>query len=173
MKMDEGMDTGPVFARGELPIDPADTSASLHEKLAALGGSCCASTCRRTCGASGRRCRSRAEGVVMAPMIKKEDGRLDFTRPAAELERRLRAFTPWPGAFTQFDGALLKVQAAKVGAGTGAPGEILRASAEGIEVATAQGSLVLTSLQPEGKKPMTAQQFLSGRKVVAGDRPFR
>ncbi len=172
MKMDAGMDTGPVFARGELAIGPDDTSASLHDKLSVLGGALLEEHLLPYLRGERPPVPQATEGVVMAPMIKKEDGRLDFTRPAADLERRLRAFTPWPGAFTQFEGALLKVQAATAAAGKGAPGEILSASPEGLEVACGEGSLRLTSLQPEGKKPMTAQQFLSGRKVAVGSRPF-
>ena len=108
----------------------------------------------------------------MAPMIKKEDGHLDWKRSARELERRLRAFTPWPGAFCTFDGSLLKVLGAAVGAGKGTPGTVLSASAEGLEVACAEGSLRLLSLQPEGRRAMTAQEFLSGRKVAVGSTPF-
>jgi methionyl-tRNA formyltransferase len=172
MKMDEGMDTGPVFARGTLPIGPADTSPVLFEKLAALGGSLLREHLPAYLRGERPPLPQPAVGVVMAPMIKKEDGKLDFTRPAAELERRLRAFTPWPGAFTQFDSALLKVHAASVGTGKGEPGTVLRAGADGIEVACGEGSLLITSLQPEGKKAMTAQQFLAGRKLSAGERPF-
>ena len=108
----------------------------------------------------------------MAPMIKKEDGRLDFKRPARELERRLRAFTPWPGAWTMFGGSTLKVTAAHVGQGSGVPGVVLSAGKDGIEVACAEGSLVLTQLQPEGKRPMDAAGFLASRKVEKGSAPF-
>jgi methionyl-tRNA formyltransferase len=172
MKMDEGMDTGPVIARASLPILPEDNSATLHDKLAALGGGLLREHLLPYLRGERVPVAQPAEGVVMAPMIKKEDGQLDFTRNAVDLERRLRAFTPWPGAFTHFDGALLKIQALKAGAGQGAPGTVLRASAEGIEIACGEGSVLLTSLQPEGKKPMTAQQFLAGRKVTVGERPF-
>jgi methionyl-tRNA formyltransferase len=109
-----------------------------------------------------------SEGVVMAPMIKKEDGRLDWSRPARELERRLRAFTPWPGAFCTFDGGMLKVTKAAVGSGQGTPGTVLSASADGVEVACSEGSLKLLMLQPEGRRAMTAKEFLSGRKVTVG-----
>lgn len=172
MQMDEGMDTGPLIARAELSILPEDTSATLHDKLSALGGGLLREHLPAYLRGELTPTPQPADGVVMAPMIKKEDGQLDFGRAAVELERRLRAFTPWPGAFTHFDGALLKVQALKVGTGKGAPGEVLRASNEGLEVATKEGSLILTSLQPEGKKPMTAQQFLAGRKVAVGSHPF-
>jgi len=172
MKMDAGMDTGPVIARAVLPILPEDNSATLHDKLAALGGGLLREHLLAWLRGERFPQPQPSEGVVMAPMIKKEDGLLDFTRPAVELERRLRAFTPWPGAFTHFEGALLKVHALQVGAGQGVPGTVLRAGAEGIEVACGDGSVLLTSLQPEGKKPMTAQQFLAGRKVPVGERPF-
>ncbi len=172
MKMDVGMDTGPVIARAQLPILPTDTSATLHDKLAALGGGLLNEHLLAYLAGQRPLAPQPAEGVVMAPMINKEDGQLDFSRPAVELERRLRAFTPWPGAFTHFDNALLKVQSLTATHASGDPGTVLRATAEGIEVACATGSVLFTSLQPEGKKPMTAQQFLAGRKVTVGEKPF-
>jgi methionyl-tRNA formyltransferase len=172
MEMDVGMDTGAIIERAELDILPTDTSATLHDKLSVLGGE----VLRRALPGWVDGTRSSTPqpevGVVMAPMIDKEDGRLDFTKPAAELERRLRAFTPWPGAFTRFQGALLKVQAARVGQGRGAPGTVLSAGAEGVEVACAEGSLVLTTLQPEGKRAMSAKDFLPGRPIAVGTSPF-
>lgn len=172
MKMDEGMDTGAVLAAGELPIGALDTSATMHDKLSVLG----ASLLEQNLAAfvEGRLVAKPqpSDGVVMAPMVKKEDGRLDFARPAVELERRSRAFDPWPGAWTMFAGQVLKVKKVRVGAGQGAPGTVLSVGAAGIEVACAVGSLVLLELQPEGKKPMTAQQFLAGRPIAAGQQPF-
>jgi methionyl-tRNA formyltransferase len=172
MKMDEGMDTGPVIERAELAIGPTDTSASLHDALAALGGDVLRRALPRYLAGSLAPVAQATDGVVMAPMIKKEDGQLDFTKPAAELERRLRAFTPWPGAFTKLDGALFKVHAATVGTGSGAPGTVLSATPAGLEVACGTGSLVFTSVQLEGKRVMTAQEFLTGKKLAPGSRPF-
>jgi len=172
MQMDAGMDTGAVIDRAELPIAPEDTSASLHDKLSELGGEVLKRSLVRYVDGALQAVPQPSEGVVMAPMIKKEDGRLDWSRSARELERRLRAFTPWPGAFCTFDGGLLKVARAAVGTGAGEPGTVLAASAEGVEVACAEGSLKLLTLQPEGKRAMTAQEFLSGRKVVVGSAPF-
>jgi methionyl-tRNA formyltransferase len=168
MQMDEGMDTGPVIDRATLPILATDTSASLHDKLAALGGE----VLRRSLPGwvDGRLTAVAQTGtVVMAPMIQKEEGLLDFTKSAAELERRLRAFTPWPGAFFKTASGVVKVHGAKVGTGEGAPGVVLRADAAGVELACGEGSLLLTHLQPEGKRVMTAQEFLSGRKVALGE----
>ncbi len=172
MRMDEGMDTGPVIDRAELPIGPTDTSATLHDSLALLGGDVLRRALPRYLAGALQPVAQPTEGVVMAPMIKKEDGALDFTKSAAELERRLRAFTPWPGAFTKLEGALFKVHGASVSNGRGEPGSILAATNAGIEVACAEGSLLLTSVQLEGKRVMTAQEFLTGKKLVAGTRPF-
>lgn len=172
MKMDEGMDTGPIIDRAELPIAPTDTSATLHDSLAALGGDVLRRALPAYLAGTVKPVPQPTEGVVMAPMIKKEDGALDWARPAVELERRLRAFTPWPGAFTTLDGALFKVHGAKVAPGTGAPGTVLEVGAAGIEVACGEGSLVLTSVQLEGKRLMSAQEFLAGKKLLAGTTPF-
>ncbi|MEN9800214.1 MAG: hypothetical protein RL653_3911 [Pseudomonadota bacterium] len=172
MKMDEGMDTGPVLAVRALPIRPTDTSASLHDALSVLGGELLRDELPRWLDGTLAPVPQPAEGVVMAPMIDKEEGRLDFTRPAVELERRLRAFTPWPGAFTTLEGQLLKVHALAVGSGKGVPGEVLRADADGVEVACGEGSVRMLELQAEGKRRMTAKEFLAGRKLQVGTRPF-
>ena len=172
MLMDEGMDTGPVLAMRELPIAKTDTSETLLDKLAVLGGGLLREDLPRYLSGALKPTPQPAEGVVMAPMIEKEEGRLDFNRSAAELERRLRAFTPWPGAFTAFEGGLLKVHAVEVAQGRGAPGTVLKADSGGIEVACAEGSLVLKELQPEGKRRMTAKEFLASRKMEVGSSPF-
>lgn len=170
MKMDAGMDTGPVIDREIIDILPTDTSASLHDALSSLGGV----VLRRSLAAylSGTLVPvpQSAEGVVMAPMIRKEDGQLDFGRPAVELERRLRAFTPWPGGSFTTDAGVVKVHQVRVAQGIGAPGTVLSASAEGIELACGEGSLVITTLQPEGKRVMSARDYLSGRSVPIGAR---
>lgn len=172
MQMDAGMDTGPVLARAELPILPTDTSATLHDKLAALG----AELLRRHLDAylEGKLVPQAqpTEGVVMAPMIEKEEGRIDFGRPAAELERKLRAFTPWPGLYTEYGGALLKVLQVKVTAGKGVPGTVVNVGGGGIEVACAEGALLFEKVQPEGKRAMEAREFLASRKIEKGQQPF-
>lgn len=172
MKMDEGMDTGDVIDRAELPIGPGDTSATLHDALSALGGEVLRRALPRYLSGELAPMPQPVDGVVMAPMIRKEDGQLDFRRPAVELERRLRAFTPWPGAWTTLEGQLFKVHGAAVAGGQGEPGTILSAGPDGIEVACGAGSLRLTSVQPEGKRVMTAQEYLAGRKLAVGSAPF-
>lgn len=172
MQMDAGMDTGPIIDRAELPIGLDDTSATLHHKLSELGGELLRRSLLRYVEGALLAKPQPTEGVVMAPMIRKEDGRLDWSRSARELERRVRAFSPWPGAFCTFEGKGQKVGKVAIGTGRGEPGTVLAASASGIEVACAEGSLWLLTLQPEGKREMTAQQFLAGRKVLVGSKPF-
>jgi methionyl-tRNA formyltransferase len=170
MKMDEGMDTGPVLACRRVSISPGDTAATLHDTLAALGGQLLREELPRYLQGVLAPRPQPEEGVVMAPMIDKEHGRLDFRKSAVELERRLRAFHPWPGTFTTLEGGLLKVHEAHVGEGRGAPGEVLAAGPSGLEVACGEGSLVLTRVQPEGRRVMSAKELLAGRKVQRGDR---
>jgi methionyl-tRNA formyltransferase len=172
MRMDEGMDTGPVLACAEVEIAPDETFPSLHDKLAQLGHQLLLSELPRYLRGELVPTPQPSAGVVLAPMIRKEDGRLDFRRPAIELERRLRAFTPWPGAFCDFAGGLLKVRRARAAQGRGEPGTVLSAGPEGLEVACASGSLVITELQPEGRRAMSAAEFLAGRKIAVGSRPF-
>lgn len=172
MRMDEGMDTGPILACRDLAIGPEETSDSLHARLAELGREILLAELPRYLRGELAPVPQPSEGVVMAPMIRKEEGRLDFTLRAVELERRVRAFTPWPGTFTHLGGALLKVHKAKALGGRGAPGEVLALGPEGIEVACQEGSLVLQALQPEGKRVMSASEFLAGRKIEVGSRPF-
>ncbi len=170
MKMDAGMDTGPVIDRETVDILPTDTSASLHDTLSALGGVVLRRSLEAYLADVIVPKAQSAEGVVMAPMIRKEDGQLDFRRPAVELERRLRAFTPWPGGFFTSESGVVKVHQVKVAQGVGAPGVVLAATAEGIELACGEGSLLVTALQPEGKRVMSARDFLSGRSVAVGAR---
>lgn len=172
MQMDAGMDTGAIIDVAELPILPTDTSATLHDKLSVLGGEVLERSLRRFVDGEISAVPQPTEGVKMAPMIQKEEGRLDWKRSAVELERRLRAFTPWPGAFTQFEGGLFKVTKAAAKSGSGEPGTVLAADAQGIEVACHEGSLVMLEVQPEGKRAMPAKDFLAGRKLVVGSKPF-
>ena len=172
MLMDEGLDTGPVLACRRQPIAADETSAGLHQKLAALGGALLREELPRYLRGELKAVAQPAEGAVYAPMIQKDDGRLDFTRSARELERRVRAFTPWPGAFTQLEGARLKVHRVQVGQGQGEPGTLLAAGPAGLEVACGSGSLLLQELQLEGKRAMSAADFLAGRKLTPGSRPF-
>jgi methionyl-tRNA formyltransferase len=113
------------------------------------------------------------EGVTHAPPLRKEQGWLDFALAAPVLERRVRAFTPWPGAFVFLGPLRLKVlQAALAGGDGGAAGSVVRADALGLDVACGEGVLRLLRVQPEGKKPMDIGPFLTGHPVPVGGRPF-
>lgn len=171
MQMEVGLDTGPVFAKACVDIAPDETGESLLGKLSSAG----ADLLRRELvpflrGERPATPQAAAE-ATLAPIIRKEDGQLDFTRPAAELEARLRAFTPWPGAFTDLDGKRLKVHRARADSDLcGAPGTVLRADAGGIAVACALGALVCLDVQIEGGRRLSAADFLKGHGVAVGTR---
>jgi methionyl-tRNA formyltransferase len=164
MQMDPGIDTGPMLSQHAIPILPDDTGGSIFEKLSALGGELLLETLPRYLGGELHPQTQPAEGATYAPMLKKEDGLLDFTRPAAELERRVRAMSPWPGAFMLWQGAPLKIQKAHVAAGNTETGK--QVVVDGFPaVGTAEGLLVFDELQPSGKKPMPGKAFLSGGRA--------
>ena len=171
MQMEAGLDTGPVLAVRRTPILAGDTSETLQQRLSELGGAMVREELpRHLAGALTPRPQP-AEGVTLARLVEKEDGRLDWARPAVELERRMRAFVPWPGAWTQLGPQLLKIWRAEVVPGAGQPGTVL-ATHGMLDVATGEGALRLLELQPEGKRRMTAAEFLSGHRLREGERPF-
>lgn len=165
MQMDEGLDTGDVLLVRTLGIGAEETSEQLWPRLAALGGQAIVTALPLLAAGELVPVRQDPARHTLAPILVKEHGRLDFTRPAAELAARLRGFTPWPGSFTTLAGKVLKVHAARAGPGDGdgaAPGTA-RADGGALRVACGQGSaLRVTELQPEGKKRMSAADFLNG-----------
>ena len=171
MQMEAGLDTGPVLALRRTPIQPDDTAETLQQRLSELGGALVREELPRYLAGSLTPHPQPAEGVTLARLVEKEDGRLDWARPAVELERRVRAFVPWPGAWTQLGPQLLKVWRAEVTPGAGPPGTVLAAHGT-LDVATGEGALRLVELQPEGKRRMSAAEFLSGHRLKEGERPF-
>jgi len=167
MRMDPGVDTGLVLSQRALPILSEDTAGTLSAKLAELGAQLLIDTLPGyLSGTILPQPQGNAEPTY-APMLKKEDGQLDFARPAEELARRVRAFNPWPGAFILWDGQILKVHHAHaVGAGPGpAPTPGARLVHQDLPaIAASQGLLVLDEVQPAGKKPMPGKVFLQGAK---------
>ena len=168
MQMDEGLDTGPVLARRAIPIAPEETGGSLFEKLSRLGCELVRTELPRFLRGELVATPQDHAQHTLAPIIDKQDGALDFTRPAVELARRVRAFDPWPGTFTRLEGKLLKVLQAHPVDGRGAPGEVIRAGAEGLVVACGEGALAIDTLQLEGRKRMGAAEFLAGRRLEPG-----
>ncbi len=169
MRMEAGLDTGPILSIVRTPISAADTGQALHDRLAELGAQLLIDTIPGYVAGEIRPQPQPAAGVTHARKIAREDGRLDWTQPAATLRNRLRAFTPWPGAFCLVPAEpkpkLLKVHAAQPVTGSGEPGAVLTADKTGLVVACGDGALRLTEVQPEGGKRMTAEQFLAGHRV--------
>jgi methionyl-tRNA formyltransferase len=165
MKMDVGLDTGPILTQRSIPLTGDDTAGSVFEKLSQLGADLLMETLPDYLSGKIHPVPQPDEGATYAPMLKKEEGQLDFTRPAEELERRVRAFNPWPGAFMDFDGTLLKIHRAHavVEAGTAEAGQRL-IYRDQPAVGTGNGLLILDEVQPAGKKPMSGKAFLAGAR---------
>ncbi|KAF0107586.1 MAG: methionyl-tRNA formyltransferase [Anaerolineaceae bacterium] len=164
MKMDPGVDTGPILSQRAIPIAPDDTGGSLFEKMSALGAELLLETLPRYLNGELVPQPQPADGATYAPMLKKEDGLLDFSQPAIALERRVRAFSPWPGTSFNWNGAPLKVLRASVSEAK-SPGAGTRLTVQGRPaVGTGEGILVLEEVQPAGKKTMPGKAFLSGAR---------
>ena len=163
MQMDVGLDTGPILAQRSIPLRREDTAGSVFEKLSHLGADLLIETLPDYLSGKIQSVPQPEEGVTYAPMLKKEEGQLDFTRPADELERRVRAFNPWPGAFMDFDGTLLKIHRAHVAEGQAEIGQ-RSIDEEQPAVGTGNGLLILDEVQPAGKKSMSGKSFLAGAR---------
>jgi methionyl-tRNA formyltransferase len=168
MAMSEEMDAGDMLLVRRTPIAPDDTGGSLTERLSRIGAAALTDALEGIAAGTIVPTPQPAEGITFAPRIEREHTRLDWTRPAVELERTVRAFAPEPSAYTTLDGATLKVLAAEVRTGGGAPGSILEAGARGLVVATGFGALALLEVQAQGKRRMPAAAFLAGRRLAVG-----
>jgi len=165
MKMDAGVDTGPILAQRAQPIAREDTTASLSARLARLGADLLLETLPDYLNGRCQPYPQPAQGVTYAPMLKKEDGRLDFQKTADELERQVRAMNPWPGAWFEWDGAPLKVWRARVCYGP-TPGSGQRVVLDGYPaIGSREAVLVLEEVQPAGRKPMSGKAFLAGART--------
>lgn len=165
MRMDPGVDTGPLLSQRAIPIDPGESAAQLSQRLAQLGAELLIETLPDYLSGSLQPQPQPEEGATYAPMLKKEDGRLDFNQPAEQLARLVRAFNPWPGAYMEWQGAALKVHRVRLSAELTNQPPGTRQELEGWPaVATSQGSLLLEELQPAGKRPLSGQDFLRGAR---------
>ena len=162
MQMDEGLDTGPMLLSEGVPIGPETTGSALHDQLAEIG----ARLILRALAAAPQPVAQTGEATY-APKLTREDGRIDWAKPAEALERQVRAFDLWPGSFTTLGGATLKVLAARVERGKGEAGAAVDGA---LLIACGQGALRLTRVQLAGREPMDAASFLRGHKVGAGTR---
>jgi methionyl-tRNA formyltransferase len=162
MEMEEGLDTGPMLAMERLPILDTDTTGSLHDKLAEMGGRMIVDALRKMAAGGLDAVPQPEEGVTYAAKISKDEAKLDLSRPALELARKVRAFNPFPGAHAQAGGVTIKIWNAQALDGNGQVGQVLSADAQGIVVACGEGALRLTELQKPGGKRLAAGEFLKG-----------
>lgn len=172
MKMEEGLDTGPVYLRSEdIPIDRSDNSDTLTVKLAAAGASLITEAIGRIVSEGIRPVPQDDSLATFAPRIKKEDGLISFKKSAKEIELVVRAFDPWPKAHFFFDGERINVLEAEEGPGTGGntPGEVLP-SKRLLIAAGSSSSVYLNRVQREGRKPLPSEEFLRGFKIEQGRR---
>jgi methionyl-tRNA formyltransferase len=168
IRMDEGLDTGPMLLAESTPISAADTAEAVHDRLAELGGRLIVSTLDALVGKTIEPVPQPDDGVTYAHKLGKEEGALDWRRPAAELERKVRAFHPWPGTWFEVQGERIKVLGAALALAGGAPGTV-SIGRDGFPVVTCGvGGLKLLRLQRAGKSAQAADAFLRGFALAAG-----
>jgi methionyl-tRNA formyltransferase len=170
MRIDAGMDTGPILAQRQEPVLPDDSRVTLEKRLAQLGADLLVETLPAYLAGDLRPQPQPENGVTFAGQLRKEDGLIDWARPAVELDRRIRAFNPWPGAFTTLHGQRLKVLRATPlpgWRGDAPPGRIC-ALADEVVVATGDGALRLEEVQLAGKRQMDFQAFMCGQRDCVG-----
>lgn len=172
MQMDAGLDTGDMLLTGKVRIAAEDSTESLHDKLAELGGRMVVEALEMAACGGLRPVKQPEDGITYAHKIEKHEAAIDWSQGAATIERRIRAFTPFPGAFGQMDAEAIKFREAVVldtptpqGA---APGQVLAANESGVDIATANGVLRVTRLQKAGGKPLPAGDFLRGFAIQPG-----
>lgn len=171
MKLIEKMDAGAIYLQEATPLAPDETAGSLQAKLTPIGARLLLETLRRLKDESLTAREQDESLATLAPILKKEDGLIDWLRSANEIERRVRGLDPWPGSYTSVRGKLLKVHRAKIisAESMANPGEIVRADADGFCVATASGLLALEEVQLENKKRLPGVEFIKGARIKAGD----
>jgi methionyl-tRNA formyltransferase len=167
MQMEAGLDTGPVLMRGTVPITSATTASTLHDALAAQGSELIVKTINLIAeGKAPAPEKQPEEGATYAAMLTKEDGKIDWTQPAAAIERQLRALHPWPGVWCLHNGQRMKVLEVAVEKRQGKPGEILDRH---LVVACGQDALLLKKVQPQDRKAMDGISFMNGTHMNVGD----
>ena len=161
MQMEVGLDTGPMLLREALPIGSADTAATLHDRLAEIG----ARLVLRALAENPLSTPQPDDGATYAPKLIREDGRLDWNRPAVQIDRQIRAFDPWPGTFSTLNGETLKILSAVVEEATGSAGTVLDSR---LTIACGYGAIRPTRVQLPGRQAMDADAMLRGRPVPTG-----
>ena len=172
MKLVEKLDAGAIYLQERITLASDETTGSLQAKLTPIGARLLIETLRRLKDGSLVALEQDESLATLAPILKKEDGLIDWNKSAVEIERRVRGLDPWPGSFTHFGGKLLKVHRAKVIATEriGNPSEVVRADGTGFWVATASGVIALEEVQLENKKRLAGIEFIKGARIKLGDR---
>ncbi|MCA0908378.1 methionyl-tRNA formyltransferase [Ruegeria marisrubri] len=165
MQMEAGLDTGPVLLRQATDIGPEETTAELHDRLSAMGAALIVEALAKLPGLTPDP--QPETGVTYAAKIDKSEARVDWSRPAAEVDRQIRGLSPFPGAWTEIDGNRVKLLASRLAQGKGAPGEVLN---DDLYVACGQGAIELLRLQRAGKGAQDRETFLRGWPIPIGTR---
>jgi methionyl-tRNA formyltransferase len=170
MMMDEGMDTGDILLQIEIPIGEEETSETLHDRLALLGAQLLLETVRGMKVGNLHPIPQDHSKATYAPPLKKEDGRIDWSKEAKEIYRQVRAFNPWPGAFTEWSGQLLKIYRGEVRGknSIGKAGIVAWVGLDFIEVETSKDFFLIKEVQLEGKRRMGVREFISGHPITVG-----
>ncbi len=165
MKMDQGLDTGAMLLQAAVAIGPEETAGTLHDRLGDLGSQMIVEALDGLVAGTLVPTPQPDHGVTYAAKIEKSEARIDWSRPASGLDRVVRAFAPWPGAWFEDRGTRIKVLAARIESGKGEPGTLLDSQ---LKVACGEGALRLLTLQREGKAPLAAEAFLRGYDLAVG-----
>jgi methionyl-tRNA formyltransferase len=169
MRMEEGLDSGPVLHRVSTPIADGETAGSLTERLAGLGATALVEALSLLSAGGGKPQPQDAAGVTYAPKITRDQARLDWSRDAASLERQVRAFDPIPGAWTSLEGTPVKLFGGMPAVGGGEPGAVLAAS-DRLVVAGGTGAIAVREVQPAGRNRLTVEEWVRGRGIAVGSR---
>lgn len=175
IKMTAQMDAGGMLMQKRLSIEPSDTALTLEEKLSREGSLLLLDALKGIASGSCKEQGQDRRSVSFAPKLKKADGLINWDKPAQEIHNLVRGTLPWPGAFTHYKGKLLKISSAKPflaleNKEQGAPGEIVRVLKDSLAVATGRGDLIIDELQIEGRRRMTAAEFIHGHKITEGEK---
>lgn len=167
MKMDAGLDTGPMLSQRAIPIAPDETGQSLHDKLAQLGGDLLIETLPGYLSGAIQPQPQDDSLATLAPRIDKEEGRINWSQSATQIERTVRAFTPWPGTFTTWNDQTLKILSGRVVSGSAAPGKVVQSNGV-LAIGTGEGLYTPDRLQLQGRNPVSSAEFMRGYPQFLG-----
>ena len=167
MRMEAGLDTGPILASESVAIESDDTASTLHDKLAGIGAALLCDTLGKLERGAVVETAQALEGVTYAHKLTPGETRIDWTRPAREVDCMIRGLSPHPGAWFAYEGVRIKALMSRLGQGAGAPGEALD---DALLIACGEGAVRLTSVQREGKAPHSGETYLRGHPLAAGVR---